>query len=296
MPARDHERARHLAVDHDEQHDEPVRAEVDRLHGPHRHVRRDHWNTTIWVRNAHHTSHMWWRRSSASRWMRSGRPQCRGHPDRGEREHGHAMSTFDVTSGRTGTATGESVGERRRCERSRRLPRGVRGQPGPQIARAASAGRWRSPGRRRSRASVSGPTPRPTRRPRRRRRGRACARSRSAWSRSASRPPNPMMCLVNCWSILSRSAWRSRSVEERRVPGAEVVDGDPDAVLAQRRQRQQRPLGARDDVALDDLDLEVVGGEPELVHDPQRRRGELPIDQALRGHVQAQPRHVGARG
>ena len=55
---------------------------------------------------------------------------------------------------------------------------------------------------------------------------------------------------------------QAREIGERRVAGAEVVHGDGHAHLLQPHQRRDRALGVRDDHALGDLEVEVVGRQP----------------------------------
>jgi hypothetical protein len=63
-------------------------------------------------------------------------------------------------------------------------------------------------------------------------------------------------------------------VAERRVPGAEVVDREPDAELAQLAQAAHGLVGILDERALGQLEHEPLGRKPVLGHD----LGDLPTN------------------
>jgi hypothetical protein len=74
-------------------------------------------------------------------------------------------------------------------------------------------------------------------------------------------------------------------VAERRVPGAEVVDGDDEAEAPDLLDRREDPVGLVHERALGDLELEPLGSHPVAVEERGEPIREQPILHRLHGDV-----------
>ena len=95
---------------------------------------------------------------------------------------------------------------------------------------------------------------------------------------------------------LERGEWKAREVGEARVAGAEVVDGDAQARVAERAQDARRVLGVVHQLALGDLELDQRRIDPRAIDDGADAHVEVELAELPRRQVHRDRQQLGPRG